>query len=110
MTRARGAILDRAQLDVVLESGAPRYRIVAEAACVSGFSPRAVSRALDRGELAASVVCSRLPIHPDDPLLAWMAGSRAAATARSHSGDRICVRKAPAPGGLSLLTRRSSAA
>jgi hypothetical protein len=27
-----------------------------------------------------------------------MEGSRAAATAPSHSGDRICVRKAPGPG------------
>lgn len=100
----------RARLEVVLGSGAPRYLTVAEAARASGFSRRAVYRAIDRGELAASVVCSRLRIHPDD-FLAWMEGERAATPRLPRRGGRIGTRKAPAPDGLrSLLTKRGSAA
>jgi excisionase family DNA binding protein len=92
----------------------PRYLTVAEAARASGFSRQAVYRAIGRGELRASVVCSRIRIHPDD-FLAWMDGDAAASpsdpgTARRVEG-RIGARKTPAPGGLrSLLMRRSSAA
>ena len=67
-------------------------------------------RAIDRGELAASVVYSRLRIHPDD-FLAWMEGERAATLSPPRRGGRIGTRKAPAPDGLrSLLTKRGSAA
>ena len=66
---------------------------------------RAVYRALYGAGLAASVVCWRLPIHPDG-FLASMEGSRAAATAPSHSDDRIGVRKRRQPDGpRGLLTR-----
>jgi excisionase family DNA binding protein len=110
MKGAEGGTVDRARLEVVLGSGAPRYLTVAEAARASGFSRRAVYRAIDRGELAASVVCSRLRIHPDD-FLAWMEGSRAAGAGPSHGGERIGARETPAADGLrSLLTKRSSAA
>jgi excisionase family DNA binding protein len=89
----------------VLGSTTLRYLTVAEAARASGFSRRAVYRAIERGELATGVVCSWLRIHPTD-FVAWMEGSRAAATASSHSGDRIGVREAPAADGLrGLLTR-----
>lgn len=42
-----------------------------------GFSDRAVYRAIERGDLSASLVCSRLRIYPDD-FLSWMEGERAA--------------------------------
>jgi excisionase family DNA binding protein len=110
MKRNEGGAVDRARLEIVLGSGAPRYLTVAEAARASGFSRCAVYRAIDRGELAASVVCSRLRIHPDD-FLTWMEGSRAARVGPSHGGDRIGARKTPAADGLrSLLTNGSSAA
>jgi hypothetical protein len=110
MTRTEDEAVDRARLQVVPESGAPRYLTVAEAARASGSSRRAVYRAaIDRGELAANIVCPRLRIHPD--ALGWMEGSRTAATAPPHSGDRIGVRKPQAADGLrSLLDKASSAA
>jgi hypothetical protein len=85
--------------------------LVAEAARASGSSRRAVYRAaIDRGELAASVICPRLRINPED-VLAWMEGSCTAATAPPHSGDRIGVRKPQAADGLrSLLDKASWAA
>jgi hypothetical protein len=39
---------------------------VTETARASGFSRQAVYRAIGRGDLRASVVCSRMRIHPDD--------------------------------------------
>jgi excisionase family DNA binding protein len=109
MNRTEDDAVDRARLRVVLGSTAPRYLTVAEAARASGFSPRAVYRAIDRGELAASVVCSRLRIHPDD-FLAWMEGKRTATAAPSRSETRIGTRKTPAADGLrNLLTKRSPA-
>ena len=66
-------------------------------------------RAIERGDLAASVVCSRFRIHPDD-FLAWMEGSRATKDAPTRA-RKIGPRKAPATDGLrNLLTKRSSAA
>lgn len=101
---------DRARLEVVLGSGVPRYLTVAEAAQASGFSRRAVYRAIERGELVTSVVCSRLRIHPDD-FLAWMEGERAATPGPARRDGRIDTREAPAPDGLrSLLIKRGSAA
>lgn len=106
---------DRARLRVVLGSAPPRYLTVTETARASGFSRQAVYRAIGRGELRASVVCSRMRIHPDD-FLAWMDGDPAA-TASSpqrtagHATGRVGARKTPAPNGLrSLLMKRSSAA
>jgi excisionase family DNA binding protein len=94
----------------VLGLTVPRYLSVADAARVAGFSPRAVYRAIDRGELGASVVCSRLRIHPDD-FLAWMEGDRAEARERPRSAPRAASRKVPAPNGLrALLEDRRPAA
>jgi excisionase family DNA binding protein len=107
MDRAEDNTVDHTRLRVVLGSAPPRYLTVAETARASGSSRQAVYRAIERGELTASIVCSRLRIHPDD-FLAWMEGHRAA-TARG--ADRIKTRKAPAADGLrSLLAKRSSAA
>ena len=110
MGKSEDNAVDRARLDVVLGSAPPRYLTVAEAARASGFSRQAVYRAIERGELTASIVCSRLRIHPDD-FLAWMEHDRAATAAPTHGADQIRTRNAPAPDGLrSLLAKRSSAA
>ena len=110
MDRAEDNTVDHARLRVVLGSAPPRYLTVAETARASGFSRQAVYRAIERGDLIASLVCSRLRIHPND-FLAWMEGHRAAVPASSRGVDRIRPRKAPAPEGLrSLLAKRSSAA
>lgn len=111
MGRPEDNAIDRARLNVVLGSAPPRYLTVADAARASGFSPRAVYRAIERGELTASMVCSRLRIHPDD-FLAWMDGDRDAAPTRPRANGRaIETRKAPAPDGLrSLLGKRRPAA
>ena len=91
----------------------PRYLSVTETARASGFSRQAVYRAIGRGELRASVVCSRIRIHPDD-FLAWMDGDPAATTPtepRTRAPGRVGARKTSAPDGLrSLLMRRSAAA
>ena len=110
MDRAEDNIVEQARLRVVLGSAPPRYLTVAETARASGFSRQAVYRAIERGELTASIVCSRFRIHPDD-FLAWMEHDRAATAAPTRGVDQITTRKAPAPDGLrSLLTKRSSAA
>jgi excisionase family DNA binding protein len=111
MGRSEENAVDRARLNVLLGSAPPRYLTVAEAARASGFSRQAVYRAIERGELAASMVCSRRRIHPDD-FLGWMDGDRDAAPSRPRaSGRGIGTRTAPAPDGLrSLLGKRSSAA
>ena len=106
--------VDRSRLKVVLGPVPPRYLTVAEAARASGFSRQAVYRAIGRGDLRASVVCSRIRIHPDD-FVAWMDGDRAATPSEPHStlraAGRVGARKSPAPDGLrSLLVKRSSAA
>ena len=109
MGRSEDNAVDRARLNVVLGCAPSRYLTVADAARASGFSRRAVYRAIDRGELTASVVCSRLRIHPDD-FLAWMEGDRPSTAAPSRGAD-LGTRKAPASDGLrSLLSKRSSAA
>jgi len=92
----------------------PRYLSVTETARASGLSRQAVYRAIARGELRASVVCSRIRIHPDD-FLAWMDGDAAASpsdpgAARRVEG-RVGPRKSPAPNGLrSLLAKQRSSA
>jgi excisionase family DNA binding protein len=103
--------VDRSRLKSVLGPAPPRYLTVAEAARASGFSRQAVYRAIGRGDLRASVVCSRIRIHPDD-FLAWMDGDRAAtAPSKPRTARRVGTRKSPAPDGLrSLLAKRSSAA
>jgi hypothetical protein len=107
--------VDRERLKVVLGPVPPRYLTVVEAARASGFSRQAVYRAIGRGDLRASVVCSRIPIHPDD-FLAWMDGDRAATApsaprAPRRVEGRVGARKSPAPDGLrSLLAKQRSAA
>jgi excisionase family DNA binding protein len=103
------AEMDRGRLAVVLGEAAPRYVSVAEAARASGLSKRAVYRAIERGELGASLVCSRLRIHPDD-FLAWMEGERTNPRNTSRSRPRTDARKTPAATGLRRLIEREPAA
>jgi excisionase family DNA binding protein len=110
MDRAEDNTVDHARLSVVLGSAPPRYLTVAETARASGFSRQAVYRAIERGELPASIVCSRLRIHPDD-FLAWMEHDRTATATPTRDADQIKTRKTPAPDGLrSLLTKQRSSA
>jgi excisionase family DNA binding protein len=110
MDKAEDNTVDHTRLKVVLGSAPPRYLTVAETARPSGFSRQAVYRAIERGELTASIVCSRLRIHPDD-FLTWMEHDRAATAAPTRGANEIRTSKAPAPDGLrSMLTKRSSAA
>ena len=110
MDRAEDNTVDHARLSVVLGSAPPRYLTVAETARASGFSRQAVYRAIERGELTASIVCSRFRIHPDD-FLAWMEADRAATAPPSRAVDQIRTRTAPAPDGLrSLLAKQRSSA
>ena len=109
MGRSEDNAVDRARLKVVLGSAPPRYLTVAETARASGFSRRAVYRAIDRGELRAGVVCSRLRVHPDD-FLAWMEGDGRATPPPQGRLDRTGTRKAPASDGLrSLVSKRPAA-
>jgi hypothetical protein len=104
------ATVERERLAAVLGVAVPRDLSVADAARVSGFSRPAVYRAIDRGDLAASVVCSRLRIHPDD-FLVWMEGDRAVPRQRPHTVAGFGARKAPAVNGLrSLIAEREPAA
>jgi len=101
----------RARLDDLLGGGAPRYLSVADAARIAGFSRRAVYRSIERGELPASLVCSRLRIHPDD-FLAWVEGSPVAVRALPAPASAPIV-AAPriADGGLrAMLAREDTAA
>jgi excisionase family DNA binding protein len=99
---------DRTRLQVVLGGEPARYLTVADAARVSGFSRRAVYRAIARGELTASHVCSRLRIHPDD-FLAWMNHDRTSTP--PPRGRQVETHKAPAPDGLrSLLSKHTTTA
>jgi hypothetical protein len=110
MDRSEDNAVDRARLKGVLGSAPSRYLTVADAARASGFSRQAVYRAIERRELRASVVCSRLRIHPDD-FLAGMEGDRPTTATPSRGVDRIGTRKTPTADGLrSLLAKRNSAA
>ncbi|MGD9571384.1 MAG: helix-turn-helix domain-containing protein [Thermoleophilia bacterium] len=88
---------DRARLQVLLDGVGPRYLTVADAARIAGFSRRAVYRSIERGELNASLVCSRLRIHPDD-FLVWIEGAPA------------LVRGVPAPVAVSVVRQAAAAA
>jgi excisionase family DNA binding protein len=115
MNQTKREDVDRERLKLVLGPVAQRYLTVVEAARASGFSRQAVYRAIGRGDLRASVVCSRIRIHPDD-FLVWMDGDRAATAPSAPRSTRrveghLGARKKPAPDGLrSLLAKQRSAA
>jgi excisionase family DNA binding protein len=108
--RSARASLDRARLQSLLGVTDPRYLTVADAARVAGFSRRAIYRSIERGELSASLVCSRLRIHPDDFLL-WMEGEPAAVRSVPAPVAVSVARQAAAAEGLrSMLARQDTAA
>ena len=92
----RGEPLGHSRLRALLGADEPRYLTVADAARMARFSRRAVYRSIERGELSASLVCSRLRIHPDDFLL-WM------------EGEPAPVRSVPAPVGVSVARQAAAA-
>jgi excisionase family DNA binding protein len=100
---------DRRRLAAVLGGAPPRYLSVREAARASGLSKQSVYRAVDRGELAGNLVCSRLRIHPAD-FLAWIDGDRAAPREQPRTAPRIGSRKVPAPNGLRGLLQEGNPA
>ena len=66
-----------------------------------GLSRKAVYRAIDRGELPAAKLCSRLRIRPED-VERWIDSSRLARDSRDQS---IFSARVPAQGGLRSLLR-----
>jgi excisionase family DNA binding protein len=64
-----------------------------------GLSRKAVYRAIERGELPAAKLCSRLRIRPED-VETWIDASRLAREPRSRL---IPPAHVPAPGGLRSL-------
>lgn len=70
-----------------------------EVAALCGLSRKAVYRAIDRGELPASKLCSRLRIRPDD-VDRWIDANRL----EKETADReVRPVRAPAPNGLRRL-------
>ena len=72
-----------------------------DVAALCGLSRKAVYRAIERGELQASRLCSRLRIRPED-VESWLAANQVGltqpVTASAPLSDRL-----PAPGGLRRL-------
>jgi excisionase family DNA binding protein len=80
----------------------PDRRLLApdEVAAICGLSRKAVYRAIERGELRASRLCSRLRITPED-LDDWIDASQVEPTAPPAPPPP----RAPAPNGLRALLR-----
>jgi excisionase family DNA binding protein len=80
----------------------PDRRLLApdDVAAICGLSRKAVYRAIERGELRASRLCSRLRITPED-VDRWIEASQVEAVApRQPRTVRV-----PAPNGLRALLR-----
>jgi excisionase family DNA binding protein len=80
----------------------PDRRLLApdEVAAICGLSRKAVYRAIERGELRASRLCSRLRVTPED-LDRWIDASQVEPTAPPQPPPP----RAPAPNGLRALLR-----
>ena len=70
----------------------PMFLRPVEAAALAGLSTKAIYRAIDRGELRAVRLCSRLRI-PRDAFEAWIASS----TVRSRPPAAVVPPPAPPP-------------
>lgn len=83
----------------------PEQRLLApdEVARLCGLSRKAVYRAIERGELRASRLCSRLRIRPDD-VDEWIEANR---LERSTLGPRVHRTPAAAQNGLRRLLQES---
>lgn len=101
---------DPSRLQALLGAAPSQYLTVGDAARIAGFSRRAIYRSIERGELSASVVCSRLRIHPDDFLL-WMEGEPAPVRSAPRPDAVAAARQAVAAEGLrAMLAPRDTAA
>jgi len=84
-----------------------RLLTIPEVADMCGLSQKSIRRAIDRGDLPAMKLCSRLRISPDD-VAAWYRGNLVVPTdtdalfADPHGGRRR-RRRPPAIGGLREL-------
>jgi hypothetical protein len=72
-----------------------------------GLSPRAVYRAIERGELVASRLCSRLRIRPED-VADWITGNRV--TPAMASVSKLSSARAGACGACGGATSRAGRA
>jgi excisionase family DNA binding protein len=81
------------------------HRLLApnEVAAICGLSRKAVYRAVERGELRASKLCSRLRITPED-VERWITESLVETASRPEPRPA----HVPAPNGLRALLRQSS--
>jgi excisionase family DNA binding protein len=101
--RAAELVLERLAAEV---QQAESYLALAQVAERVGFSTKAISRAIERGELPASKVCGRVRVRAAD-VDAWLAGNRidprqqAVAPTRSSAAKR--PRGGPAKNGLCEL-------
>jgi excisionase family DNA binding protein len=76
-----------------------------EAAQRASLSRRAIYRAIQRGELTASLLCSRLRIREDD-FDAWVEANRLTPSPRPKALEPL--RPLPAPNGLRSLLAAAS--
>ena len=78
----------------VTETGSPTALLsVDQVAALCGLSRRAIYRAIDRGELRASRLCSRFRIAPKD-LDTWITSSVVAHVSSTTSDHRASAQKA----------------
>ena len=73
-----------------------------DVACRCGFSRRAVYRAIERGELPASRLCSRLRIRPED-LDGWISANRVESNGLPVLAGSTTARRSVATNGLRRL-------
>jgi excisionase family DNA binding protein len=74
-----------------------------DVAALCGLSRKAVYRAIERGELQASRLCSRLRIRPEN-VEDWLAANQVGFTERVTESARAPLPdRLPAPGGLRTL-------
>ena len=73
-----------------------------DVSALCGLSRKAVYRAIERGELQAFRLCSRLRIHPDD-VECWLAANQVGFTQRQAAPAARAPDRLPTPGGLRRL-------
>lgn len=83
----------------------PLFLTVNDVAASCGLSPRAIYRAIRRGELRASRLCSRLRIDPTD-VACWIAAGLVDADVRTPAVESAVQPRGPANGLMRLLPER----
>jgi len=87
---------------VTVNSGGERLLSPEDVACRCRLSRRAVYRAIERGELPASRLCSRLRIRPQD-LDAWISANRVESSGLPELAASTTARRSMATNGLRRL-------